>query len=247
MRPLRSRRAFLGLVAAAVSAAAAACTRAASASGTAPARSPRPVTVRRPVSENALPGDPHWDIRHLGPPDAMLGYAGQASVLPGEPVTIYASTTARSFTVSAFRMGWYRGDLARLVWRSAAVPGHRQRKPVLISPTNTVEAALGTVPHRADARLAGRLLPAAAGRRVGRAAVRPRHRPVRHHRRQDRDQERGRDLAGLQHLGRLRPLPRPRRHHRLQQPLAGGQPGPALRRQRRLHVPVPRAEAHRAG
>jgi len=140
MRPLRSRRAFLGLVAAAVSAAAAACTRAAGASGTAPARSPRPVTVRRPVSENALPGDPHWDIRHLGPPNAMLGYAGQASVLPGEPVTIYASTTARSFTVSAFRMGWYRGDLARLVWRSAAVPGHRQRKPVLISPANTVEA-----------------------------------------------------------------------------------------------------------
>ena len=92
------------------------------------------------MSENALAGDPHWDITHLGPPGAMLGYAGQVSVLPGEPVTIYASTTARSFTVSAFRMGWYRGDLARLVWRSAAVPGHRQRKPDLIRPANTVEA-----------------------------------------------------------------------------------------------------------
>jgi len=141
LRPLRSRRAFLGLVAAAVSAVVAACTsRAAGASGTPPAASPRPAQARRRVSENALPGDPHWDIRHLGPPSAMLGYAGQASVLPGEPVTIYASTTARSFTVSAFRMGWYRGDLARLVWRSAAVPGHRQRKPVLIRPANTVEA-----------------------------------------------------------------------------------------------------------
>src|SRR5262245_3265263 len=149
MRSPRSRRAFLGLVAAAVAAAAAACTRAAGAGGAAPAGSPLPVTVRRRVGENALAGDPHWDIRHLGQPDAMLGYAGQASVLPGEPVTIYASTTARSFTVSAFRMGWYRGDLARLVWRSAAVPGPRQRKPVLIRPTNTVEAHWGpslTVP-----------------------------------------------------------------------------------------------------
>ena len=70
----------------------------------------------------------------------MLGYAGQASVLPGEPVTIYASTTALSFTVSAFRMGWYRGDRARLVWHSATVRGHRQRKPALGRPTNTVEA-----------------------------------------------------------------------------------------------------------
>src|SRR5215469_8550675 len=140
MRPLRSRRAFLGLAAATVSAAAAGCTRVAEADDTAPAGSPRPATVRRRVSENALAGDPHWNIRHLGPPGAMLGYAGQASVLPGEPITIYASTTARSFTVSAFRMGWYRGDLARLVWRSPAVPGRRQRKPVLIRPANTVEA-----------------------------------------------------------------------------------------------------------
>ena len=79
----------------------------------------------------------------------MMGYAGQASVLPGEPVTVYASTTARSFTVSAFRMGWYGGDRARLVWRSGAVPGHRQRKPRLIRATNTVEADWGpslTVP-----------------------------------------------------------------------------------------------------
>ena len=37
-----------------------------------------------------------------------MGYAGQSSVLPGEPITLYASTTARAFTVRAFRMGWYQ-------------------------------------------------------------------------------------------------------------------------------------------
>ena len=73
----------------------------------------------------------------------MLGYAGQASVLPGQPVTLFVSTTARSFTVSAFRMGWYGGDEARLVWKSGTVRGHRQRAPSLIEPTRTVEARWG--------------------------------------------------------------------------------------------------------
>ena len=139
-----SRRAFIGLAvgAAAVPAVTAGCQSSGSSgaaqSGASPA-SPR----RRTVPENSLPGDPHWNIRHAGGPDAIMGYAGQASVLPGEAITLYASTTARSFTVSAFRMGWYRGDLARLVWHSGTVPGHRQRKPELIKPTNTVEARWG--------------------------------------------------------------------------------------------------------
>jgi hypothetical protein len=92
------------------------------------------------VAENALPGDPKWVIRHLGPADAIMGYAGQASVLPGEPITLYVSTTARSFRVSAFRMGWYRGDRARRLWRSATVRGRQQAKPVVLRPANTVEA-----------------------------------------------------------------------------------------------------------
>ena len=153
MRP--SRRAFLGLAAAAAAPAALA-TAGGLAGCSSPARSPgrqpltpRPLTPRPRVSEKSLPGDPHWNIRHLGAPHAMMGYAGQASVLPGEPVTVYASTTARSFTVSAFRMGWYGGDRARLVWRSGTVPGHRQRRPSLIRTTSTVEAHWGpslTVP-----------------------------------------------------------------------------------------------------
>jgi hypothetical protein len=95
------------------------------------------------VSENLLPGDPDWKIRHLGPPGAIMGYTGQASVLPGQAITLYASTTARSFTVSAFRMGWYRGDQARRVWRSPAVRGHRQRRPAVTPGTNTVHADWG--------------------------------------------------------------------------------------------------------
>ena len=97
----------------------------------------------RVVSENARQGDRHWWIRHLGAPDAIMGYAGRASVLPGEPVNLYVSTTAREFTVKAFRMGWYGGDLARRVWESGPVRGHRQRAAVRDPQTNTVHTDWG--------------------------------------------------------------------------------------------------------
>ncbi len=147
-----SRRVFLGLTAAGAAGAVAGCTtsaqKAASAGQASGAVAPRP-SEKRPVSENSRPGDPNWQISHLGAPMAIVGYAGQASVLPGEPVTLYVSTTARSFTVSAFRMGWYHGDKARLVWKSASVRGHRQRPARIIAPANTVECVWGeslTVP-----------------------------------------------------------------------------------------------------
>jgi hypothetical protein len=142
----RSRRAFLGLTAAAaVPAAVAVAMKVADSGSAAQAETRKTPTVprRRVVSENQLPGDPDWPISHLGAPDAMMGYAGQYSVLPGEPVTLYASTTARSFTVSAFRMGWYHGDQARLLWRSGPVRGHRQAPSALVADTNTVQTDWG--------------------------------------------------------------------------------------------------------
>src|SRR5579872_4405411 len=111
-----SRRAFIGLAAAVAAVPAGYAIADLAGSGHPAATAPRhPVTPRRLVSENSLPGDPSWPIKHLGAPTAMMGYAAQSSVLPGEPITLCASTTARSFTVSAFRMGWYRGDQARRV------------------------------------------------------------------------------------------------------------------------------------
>jgi hypothetical protein len=145
----RSRRAFLGLAAAAaaVPAAVVAAVKAAGSGGPATpgsaaapgsAKPARPAAHRRPVGENQLPGDPNWYVSQVGPPDAIIGYAGRCSVLPGEPVTLYASTTARSFTVSAFRMGWYRGDQARLVWRSGTVRGAQQNAATVTPGSNTV-------------------------------------------------------------------------------------------------------------
>ncbi|MBO0823624.1 MAG: hypothetical protein J2P27_07160 [Actinobacteria bacterium] len=132
-----SRRQFIGLAAAAAAIPIAGCTSGQLASSGAG----KGLSPKRAIAENSKPGYPRWRISHLGAPNAMIGYAGQASVLPGEPITLYASTTASSFVVRAFRMGWYNGDLARLVWTSPSTRGHVQPPPAIIRGTNTVQCS----------------------------------------------------------------------------------------------------------
>jgi hypothetical protein len=131
-----SRRAFLGLGALGAAAAASGC----AGNSQPPAIHPtvRAPARRRAVAENSLPGDPHWEIRHLGAADAIVGYAGAASVLTGQSFPLFVSTTSSGFGVRAFRLGWYGGDGARQVWQSGSVRGHRQNAPGLTAPTNTV-------------------------------------------------------------------------------------------------------------
>ncbi|HEX9034065.1 MAG TPA: N,N-dimethylformamidase beta subunit family domain-containing protein [Streptosporangiaceae bacterium] len=138
--PEPSRRAFLGTAAGAAGAlgasALAGCTSASPAAH--PAPRPTITRLRGTKAENSLPGEPGWWIRRVGAPDEIQGYPGEASVPRGEPVTLYVSTTAREFRVTALRMGWYGGHLARLVWRSGWVRGHRQRRHSLVPRTRTV-------------------------------------------------------------------------------------------------------------
>lgn len=77
-------------------------------------------------AENARPGNADWTVTKPGPARAVEGFADKVSVLPGESFGLHVSTTAPRFTVSAYRMGWYAGARARLVWRSEALPGARQ-------------------------------------------------------------------------------------------------------------------------
>ncbi|MFE5740981.1 N,N-dimethylformamidase beta subunit family domain-containing protein [Streptomyces celluloflavus] len=90
--------------------------------------------------ERALRGSPDWRIRSVGPPDAVQGYTDKVSVLPGEEFGLYVSTTAPGFRVSAYRVGWYGGAQARLVWRSDRTAGRRQRPARLLAGTRSVRA-----------------------------------------------------------------------------------------------------------
>jgi hypothetical protein len=146
MNGLPSRRAFLGLSAAAVACAAIAAGVSDRAAHPAPVARASPQPVRkgprraRLVPENSRPGDPDWEIRHLGAPDAIEGYGGAASVLTGESFPLFVSAASTGFRVTAFRLGWYGGDGARLLWRSGPLRGHRQHAASVAAATNTVRA-----------------------------------------------------------------------------------------------------------
>jgi hypothetical protein len=81
-----------------------------------------------------------WRIRRTGSIHAIEGWADHTSVEVDEPFKLFVSTTAPSYRVRAFRMGWYGGSLGRLVWTSDRLPGSRQPDGMLAGATNTVTA-----------------------------------------------------------------------------------------------------------
>jgi hypothetical protein len=98
----------------------------ASASPSGPATFPGPdgTEARWVVQENDRPGTTAWKIR--GRAAGISGFAGQVYAEAGQPVTLYASTTAPWFRAQAFRMGWYQGRGARLIWTSPQVTAKNQ-------------------------------------------------------------------------------------------------------------------------
>ncbi|MDF3300197.1 N,N-dimethylformamidase beta subunit family domain-containing protein [Streptomyces tropicalis] len=130
------RRRFLGLCAG-VSLGAAACS-------SAPVRPHAADTHAgrlRPETERGAQGDADWRLTATGPADAVTGYADRVSVRPGEELALHVSTSAASFRVCAFRVGWYGGRQARRVWTSDSVPGRVQSAPQVLPATRTVRAA----------------------------------------------------------------------------------------------------------
>lgn len=90
--------------------------------------------------ENAKPGTSEWNVTNGGKPGDVEGYASAVSAQRGESVTLYVSTTAPTFHVEAYRMGWYKGTGGRLIWKSAEMPGKKQSAPTFTPGINMTEA-----------------------------------------------------------------------------------------------------------
>jgi hypothetical protein len=93
------------------------------------------------AAENAKAGDRSWhvDENALGAQDAIEGYTNLASVAPGQSFKLYVSTTASSFTATAYRIGYYGGADGTKVWQSAQTKGVHQTAQSFDSSTRTVE------------------------------------------------------------------------------------------------------------
>ncbi len=90
------------------------------------------------LAENAKTGHAWWVTTPQNAGD-IEGFVSQVSAVAGETVKLFVSTKAPQFHVEAYRMGYYQGIGARLVWQSAEVAGVRQPSPALLSSTNTIQ------------------------------------------------------------------------------------------------------------
>jgi hypothetical protein len=78
------------------------------------------------AAENTRPGTRDWQLTRPATGDQIAAFASAVSVDVGGSVQLYVSTTAASYQIEAFRMGWYGGDQGRLVWADRSVSGVQQ-------------------------------------------------------------------------------------------------------------------------
>jgi hypothetical protein len=90
--------------------------------------------------ENSLAGTADWNIANLGEAHGVEGYFDTVSASVDDIVRLYVSTTAPTYHIEAYRMGWYQGLGGRLVWRSPELPGRAQPAATIDPKTNMVEA-----------------------------------------------------------------------------------------------------------
>src|SRR5436305_225445 len=92
------------------------------------------------VAENAMPGTDAWKLTGNLTDGAIEGYADQVSVDQGGSFKLFVSTTAKSFHVEAYRMGYYGGRGGRFIWKSPDLPGVKQPAATVSPRTNMVVA-----------------------------------------------------------------------------------------------------------
>ena len=95
-------------------------------------------TARWLVEENAKPGTNNWVVTGIQTAHAIEGYASQVSAVSGDGLVLFVSTTAASFHVEAYRMGYYQGLGGRLIETSDSVAGAVQAPATVTPVVNTV-------------------------------------------------------------------------------------------------------------
>jgi hypothetical protein len=96
--------------------------------------------------ENQLPGSSLWEPTHLAQYSTTThraveieGYSWQNSAVAGETVSFSVSTTAPTFHVDLYRLGWYGGLGARQMLIIPAMQGHFYAMPPTDPQTGLIE------------------------------------------------------------------------------------------------------------
>lgn len=78
------------------------------------------------LAENKLPGTTAWEIPRTVQEGGIEGFANKNYVATGQHVSFFVSTSARSYRIVAYRMGYYQGTGAREIWSSGVLHGRVQ-------------------------------------------------------------------------------------------------------------------------
>ncbi len=89
--------------------------------------------------ENSKPGIADWLLAKPARNREIEGYASASSVNRGERIHFYVNTTAPSYSLAIYRMGWYDGLGARQMLTAIHREGHRQPAPYRDPSTGLVE------------------------------------------------------------------------------------------------------------
>lgn len=91
--------------------------------------------------ENALPGTAEWTLTNPATNREIEGYASATSVERGGSISFHVSTSAPSFQIDVFRMGWYQGFGARRVAGPIPVLGGLRSVPAPDPTTGLVDCS----------------------------------------------------------------------------------------------------------
>jgi hypothetical protein len=94
------------------------------------------------VAENTCPGTNSWRMDHaLGLSTAINAFSVPTSVNVGKQLKLYVSTSARTYTFRIYRVGWYQGHGARLLYTSPKLHGIDQPAPMYDATTHAASCA----------------------------------------------------------------------------------------------------------
>jgi hypothetical protein len=78
------------------------------------------------IEQNLLRGSNAWKIDGPVAGDKLEGFLNTTYSANRQNITFYISTIANEYRIRAFRMGYYQGKGARLIWVSRLLKGHAQ-------------------------------------------------------------------------------------------------------------------------
>lgn len=91
--------------------------------------------------ENMRPGTQEWRLTQPALQREIEGYASSTSVNRGGRISLFVHTSAPSYRIEIYRMGWYEGTGARLVSGPLVRPGVTQPMPAMDLHTGLTECS----------------------------------------------------------------------------------------------------------